>query len=63
MRSKLGQVDTGKIDGNEMIISDPTYACALGLLLYEPDESYLEELQPDNAVGFMGKIKGSLFKF
>ena len=49
-----------------MIISDPTYACALGLLLYEPDESYLEELQPDNTVGFMGKIgkiKGNLFKF
>jgi len=66
VRSKLGQVDTEKIDGNEMIISDPTYACALGLLLYEPDESYLEELQPDNTVGFMGKIgkiKGNLFKF
>jgi len=63
VRSKLGQVDTSKIKGNEMIISDPIYACALGLLLYEPGESYLEELQPDNTPSFASKIKGGLFKF
>jgi len=63
VRSKLGQVDISKIKGNEMIISDPTYACALGLLLYEPNESYLEELQPDNVPSFTSKIKGGLFKF
>ncbi len=66
VRSKLGQIDITKITGNEMIISDPVYSCALGLLLYEPNESYLEKIQLDNSPRLahrISRIKDSLFKF
>jgi len=62
-RSKLGQIDTTKITGNEMIISDPVYACAIGLLLYEPNKSYLEKIQPDDSSSLVRRIKDSFLKF
>ncbi len=62
-RTRLSQIDTSRIKGNELLISNPTYACALGLLLYQPDRSYLESSQFAKETTFVGKIKSSIFKF
>ncbi len=40
-----------KLTGNVNMISDSTYASALGLLLYEADESHLEVVQSQEKFG------------
>jgi cell division protein FtsA len=65
-RTKFGRVNTDKITTKkvqfEKDLKDPVYACALGLLLYEPDESDLIGVQSDNERNLFGKIKQQ-FKF
>lgn len=63
IRTKLAHINGAKIKGNEAIISSPIYACALGLLLHEHDESYLQSTQQETKIGLVGKIKSRLFEF
>ena len=62
-RTSVSQIDTSRIKGNDLLISNPSYTSALGLLLYQSDRSYLESSQLDKKTTFVGKIKGSIFKF
>lgn len=48
IRSKLGRVNTDRIDGNKALINDSEYGCALGLLLFNPDATDLKEIQTNN---------------
>ncbi|HIG88459.1 MAG TPA: cell division protein FtsA [Candidatus Thioglobus sp.] len=59
-KTKLGRVNEQKITGNVNMISDSTYASALGLLLYEADESHLEVVQSQENLGISRWIKGKL---
>jgi cell division protein FtsA len=61
IRTKFGRVNLDRITAERDIL-DPVYACALGLLLYEPDESDLRRVQSDNERNLFGKIKQQ-FKF
>jgi len=61
IRTKLGRVNLDRITAERGIL-DPVYTCALGLLLYEPDESDLRGVQSDNERNLFGKIKQQ-FKF
>jgi cell division protein FtsA len=56
IRTKFGRVNPDRITAERSIL-DPVYACALGLLLYEPDESNLRGVQLDNVRNIFGKIK------
>jgi len=40
----------------ENSLKDPVYACALGLLLFEPNESDFREIEPNNKGGFLGRM-------
>jgi len=51
-KTKLGRVNENRITGNVAIISNPIYASALGLLLYEGNESYLEVVQSQKRPAF-----------
>jgi cell division ATPase FtsA len=56
-------VNENRITGNVAIISNPIYASALGLLLYEGNESYLEVVQLSEKTGLLDKIKGKFREF
>ena len=62
-KTKLGRVNENRITGNVAIISNPIYASALGLLLYEGNESYLEVVQLSEKTGLLDKIKGKFREF
>ncbi|MBT6922715.1 MAG: hypothetical protein HOA36_04635 [Candidatus Ruthia sp.] len=40
----------------ENSLEDPVYACALGLLLFEPNESDFRETEANNKGGFLGRM-------
>ncbi len=61
IRAKQGRVNTDRITAERSLL-EPEYACALGLLLFEYDESDLRVVQEDNDGNIFGKIKRQ-FKF
>ena len=61
IRAKQGRVNTDRITAERSIL-EPEYACALGLLLFEYDESDLRVTQEYNESNIFGKIKRQ-FKF
>lgn len=61
IRSKLGRINTNRITAEHRIL-DPIYACALGLLLFEPSVVDFKVMQ-NNAGNFLGKIKQQFDKF
>lgn len=61
IRSKLGSVNLDKITAERNLL-DPVYGCALGLLLFEPDNIDLQNSQSGNDRNLLGKIKQQ-FKF
>ncbi len=61
IRAKQGRVNTDRITAERSLL-EPEYACALGLLLFEYDESDLRVAQEDNNSNIFGKIKRQ-FKF
>ncbi len=61
IRAKQGCVNTDRITAERSIL-EPEYACALGLLLFEYEESDLRVIQEDNGSNIFGKIKEQ-FKF
>ncbi len=62
IRAKIAKVNTDKIKGKEVVISNPVYSSALGLLMHNSDMDIdLEVTQQDKQNNFMGKVK-SLFE-
>jgi len=63
-RTKFGRVNTDKITTKkvqfEENLKDPVYACALGLLLFEPNEADFRKEQSNKQRNFLGKIKEHL---
>lgn len=62
IRAKQGRVNTDRITAERSIL-EPEYACALGLLLFEYDESDLRTAQEDNEGNIFGKIKEQFKRF
>jgi len=64
IRTKFGRVNTDKITTKkvqfEENLKDPVYACALGLLLFDPNEADFREEQSNKQRNFLGKIKEHL---
>jgi cell division protein FtsA len=64
IRTKFGRVNIDKITTKkvqfEKNLKDPVYACALGLLLFEPNEADFREKQLNKQGNFLGKIKEHL---
>ncbi len=60
IRTKLAKVDVNKITGKDMIISNPIYTCALGLLMHADNNAYLETVQMHQQTNFVSKIKSLL---
>ena len=60
VRTKLGCINTEKITTKkvqfENSLKDPVYACALGLLLFEPNKSDFRETEANNKGGFLGRM-------
>lgn len=56
IRAKQGRVNTDKITADHRLLG-PEYACALGLLLFNYDESDLRVAQEDDKGKFFNKIK------
>ncbi len=56
IRAKQGRVNTDKITADHRLL-EPEYACALGLLLFNYDESDLRVAQEDDKGNFFDKIK------
>jgi hypothetical protein len=56
----LAKVDVNKITGKGMIISNPIYTCALGLLMCAENDAYSEVVQTHQQTNFVSKIKSLL---
>ena len=67
VRTKLGRVNVDKITTKKLQfeggLKDPTYACALGLLLFDPDESDIRKEQSSNKSNIFGTIRRKLSEF
>ncbi len=61
IRAKLGRVNLDRIIAERRLL-DPVYGCALGLLLFEPNDVDLQSAQSSNDRNIFGKIKQQ-FKF
>lgn len=55
-RSKLGRANTDKINANKILLNNPEYGCAMGLLLFEPNKIDIRKTKGNNKK-FLGKIK------
>ncbi len=60
IRTKLAKVDVNKITGKDIIVSNPIYTCALGLLMHADNDTYLEAVQEYQQTNFVSKIKSLL---
>jgi hypothetical protein len=67
VRTKLGRVNVDKITTKKLHfeggLKDPAYACALGLLLFDPDESDIRKEQSSNKSNIFGTIRRKLSEF
>ena len=67
VRTKLGRVNVDKITTKKLQfeggLKDPAYACALGLLLFDPDESDIRKEQSSNKSNIFGTIRRKLSEF
>ena len=63
IRTKIGAVDRNKIRGKELIITNPRYSSAMGLVLYSNDESYFDETHTEEESNILSKFKEKLLNF
>lgn len=61
IKTELGRINIDRITAEHRIL-DPVYACALGLLLFDPNEFDFRGVQSNNKRNILGKIKQQ-FKF